>query len=433
MVIDNGRETWRDVYDGVIPFQPGDDEEGANGIKPTPFGSVEGDLSPLPREFVYGWHYVRGYLVMDVGESAIGKTIHRIVEAVAMASGRNLLGVDVRGPSRVAYLNAEDDRADMVRKVNAVMKYYGLGIDDLADGAGNVRLLLLGLGEWDAPQSVQDYDLLARAISDHELDVLFLDPWVSMNKAGENTNEDVDLYAKRLSEIAAEMECCISVAHHTRKPQPGSGAHTTTDDARGAGALKAASRSARAFSRMKEGEATNFDIKDEERPSFYFTHRDNSNVAPVGNRRWHRMTEVDLENDTDALPSDKLGVPVTVSLEEYEGAPDDVVKDATRTLAGLQATGTRFRTNEQAQPPETWLGDYIIDACNLDVKDEAPRKWVKKVIADWERAGTIEKGYAKDRKSEIRPYFWLRYRLDITGTDADLGPSPYAKEKKECK
>ena len=431
-------ETWSDGWDNVTPIPLGSDDDPSyqapNGykIEPSPFGSDPVDIAPPPRDFVYGKHYARGYLSMSMGDTGVAKSTHVITESVAMTSGRRLLGVDVPKPLRVAYLNAEDTRADLSRKVNAVMKHYGVTTADLQDHDG-ARLLLLGMGQWQAPRSVSDFDALHSLIKTEVLDVVFLDPWVSMHQAGENANEEVDLYAKRLSQIAAETECCISVVHHKRKGQPGVDTHATTDDARGASSLRAACRSARVFSRMNAKDAQEFTIEEEDRASFYFIHRDNSNIAPVGNRKWHRLLSVSLDNATDKLPADEMVVPVVVEMENYAGAPDDTVKVATRTLANLQASGTRFRTDHQAKPPETWLGDYILDACGLEADDAKARKWVKTLIKSWEKSGTIVKGWAPGPTRHERPYYWLCRRLDITGADADLEPCPYSPEPQKGK
>ena len=46
------------------------------------------------REWVYGRHYIRKFLSVTVAGGGTGKTALTMAEAVAMATGRNLLGVE---------------------------------------------------------------------------------------------------------------------------------------------------------------------------------------------------------------------------------------------------------------------------------------------------------------------------------------------------
>ena len=49
-----------------------------------------------------------------------------IAEALAMASGRALLGQHVPAPLRVILVNLEDTRNTMDKRIAAVMRQYGL-------------------------------------------------------------------------------------------------------------------------------------------------------------------------------------------------------------------------------------------------------------------------------------------------------------------
>jgi RecA-family ATPase len=47
------------------------------------------------RDWIYGKHLLRGIVSMTIASGAVGKTSLKIVEALALATGRNLLGHDV--------------------------------------------------------------------------------------------------------------------------------------------------------------------------------------------------------------------------------------------------------------------------------------------------------------------------------------------------
>lgn len=81
------------------------------------------------------------------------------------------------------------------------------------------------------------------------------------------------------------------------------------EDSRGAGALLAAVRSARALNRMTREEASKPRLAEKERWSFFRVDNGKANLAPPGERAvWRRMESVDLGNGTDDRPSDLVGV-----------------------------------------------------------------------------------------------------------------------------
>jgi hypothetical protein len=63
-----------------------------------------------PREFLYGKHYIRKFVSAGFGAPGGGKSSKRLVEALAMASGRVLLGVKPVEKLKVWYWNGEDSQ-----------------------------------------------------------------------------------------------------------------------------------------------------------------------------------------------------------------------------------------------------------------------------------------------------------------------------------
>src|SRR6266436_6703213 len=68
--------------------------------EPTPFEWQDPSTIPL-RDWIYGKHMLRGIVSMTIASGAVGKTSLKIVEALALATGRQLLGVEVPKPCRV--------------------------------------------------------------------------------------------------------------------------------------------------------------------------------------------------------------------------------------------------------------------------------------------------------------------------------------------
>jgi hypothetical protein len=93
-------------------------------------------------QWLYGRHLLRGEVAGTAAMGGTGKSTLSIVEALAMASGRALLGQTVPGPLRVVLINLEDTRNTMDKRIAAVMRQYELTPDDIGD-----RLIVIAKGE----------------------------------------------------------------------------------------------------------------------------------------------------------------------------------------------------------------------------------------------------------------------------------------------
>jgi RecA-family ATPase len=83
------------------------------------------DPTKLPvRDWIYGRHLIRRHVSATIASGAVGKTSLTIVEALALATGRALLGQDEPKRSRVWLFNLEDDVIELRRRVSAAMIHY---------------------------------------------------------------------------------------------------------------------------------------------------------------------------------------------------------------------------------------------------------------------------------------------------------------------
>jgi hypothetical protein len=101
-------------------------------IKATPFQWRDPSTIP-PRQFLYERHYIRKFISTTVGQPGIGKSSLNLVEAVAMASGKPLIGFKVKAPLRVWYWNGEDPADELQRRVIAICIHFDISPFDLGD------------------------------------------------------------------------------------------------------------------------------------------------------------------------------------------------------------------------------------------------------------------------------------------------------------
>jgi hypothetical protein len=90
---------------------------------PTPYDMF--DAAALPtRQWIYGRHYLRGFVSVLASAGGIGKTSLQIVEALAIATGKPLLGEEVFDPCNVWLINLEDPIEEMTRTKCAAGSFW---------------------------------------------------------------------------------------------------------------------------------------------------------------------------------------------------------------------------------------------------------------------------------------------------------------------
>jgi hypothetical protein len=332
------------------------------------------------REWLYGNHYVRKFMSCTIGSSGLGKSSLAIVEALAMATGRNLLGVDVEEPLRVWYHNGEDPMEEIERRFLAATKYYGISNDDIGE-----RLFVTSGRDIDLKLAVTQLhkvviDIKAAAqlkveIRERKVDVAIFDPLTSMHLIDENDNVAMGALATLFGEIANDTDSAVELIHHSRKLAPKE--TVTIEHARGASSLIAATRAARVTNTMQPDEAATFKVT-ERRRYFRVENGKASMFVPIDSATWHETRSVRLNNGTPGFDNgDNVGV-----VAAWE--PPDAFEDITPVMlaAALETARSGGPWREDTRSPH-WLGHGIAHVLGLDPKSRHGRHRLKAVIDKW--------------------------------------------------
>jgi RecA-family ATPase len=278
------------------------EQQGDDPVKPLlilrPFVPIDEALVP-PREWLYGRHYQRRTVSATVAPGGFGKTSLELVEAVAMATARNLLGEQPAERLRVWYHNGDDNTDEIDRRIIALCKHYGIPQDELVgQTTGNEFPLRVARGYGDLKVD----DGLVRAIGDqvatNSIDVVILDPLVTLHSVSEQDNGKMDLVVRLFGTIADAEECGFDLAHHTRKLRADRTEYSG-DDARGAGSVHDAVRAMRVLNLMTVEDAQDFGISEHERLQYFRVDRAKANNAPKAQVVWRRFESVLLANGDD--------------------------------------------------------------------------------------------------------------------------------------
>ncbi|QRM28683.1 AAA family ATPase [Microvirga sp. VF16] len=366
-------------------------------VSATPFKWRDPKTIP-PREWIYGRHYIRQFASTTVAPGGVGKTNLAIVEALAICTGRDLLGVTPNERTKVWLWNGEDPRDELERRVGAAMMFYGIRSEEIEGW------LFLDSGR-DSPISLAEQtregtriatvveEAMEATIRANGIGVVILDPFVSVHQVSENDNGAIDAVAKTINRIAQRTNCAFGLNHHVRKTN---GAEATVEDGRGAVALLSAARAARTINQMTQAEADKWGV--ENRRLHFRTFDGKANLAPPSeNSTWFKLESIDLGNATDTRPSDWIGV---VAQWEPPKHFDDVTADHMHEVRHRIADG-QWRLDPQS--PD-WVGKCVAEVLSLDLSDKAAKAKVKTIIKTWIETGALKSVDKEDRSRKLRAF-----------------------------
>ena len=394
-----------DPFENLPPAPPPEayieEVTGPPSIKPTPF-TLRAPAEIPPRQWLFGRHLIRGFLSLTVAPGGLGKSSLLIVEALAMVTGRDLLGDAPPMPLRVWYWNGEDPREEVERRIAAASIHYGITAEAIGgrmcmDSGRDVPITLAKMNGQGVHVAKPVSEALIAAIRDARTDVLIVDPFVTTHEVSENDNTALNAIVSEWRRIADATGCAIELVHHVSKAGAMQGDENGIYASRGAAALIDGVRSARYLTRMRHDEAERFGIEEVEARRHFRSNMGKANLAPPEKATWRRMEPVALGNGAGLWPEgDKVAVCITwTPPDAFEGM---TAHDLMRVQKAIDTAEEMPKANERAAD---WIGYLVADTLGLDVgrdlkKNErsagqnAARAKVRRILSEWIRNGALE-------------------------------------------
>ena len=379
-----------------------DEDDSKNVALPyaTPYEWTAAHMMPR-RQWLYGAHLVRGMVSVTVAPGGVGKSSLMIIEALAMVTGKDLLGVSViGGPKRVWLWNLEDPSEETTRKVAAACKHYRISESDIGErlfcDSGRQQPMVIAKDDRDGDLIQAQYlDGLISELIANEVDVIIVDPFVSCHQVNENDNSAIDAVVKAWGRVAEEANCAVALVHHTRKLGKETG---TAESSRGAKALIDGARDVRVLNAMSPDEAKRWGIDNPRQ--FFKVLSDKHNLAKHSPALWFQLVSVSLDNSSSSSSYDADEVGVVATWEPpnaYSSLPDNAVN---RLVLGLG--DGQYRASIQCG--QDWVGNKIAEIFDLDVNDSKDKATIKEWIKIWLNSDVLEDVMVKDKKSAYRPH-----------------------------
>lgn len=345
------------------------------------------DFAALPRrQWVYGHTYIRQFCSITVAPGGLGKSTLVLTEAIAMATGRNLLGVEVKERLRVIYFNAEDPLVELQLRVAAICLRFGIDQRELVGRlflqSGRDNEIILAIG--DPGELIEAaFNRIEGFLKFHGVDVVILDPLANMHESEED-NRTYRKLGKRLSRMADAHNCAIHIVHHTKKLN---GMAATVEDSRGGSALIGAVRVARAINPMEPEQAARFGLS---------THIDhfrieaagkNNLARPADKSEWYVREGVPLPNGDFCAVVDRWLPP-----DPFEGVTTEHAKKV--QVALMQAERGLWRESAQSKD---WIGHLVGRICGIDPEDRAGKARLKGIVKQWVDTNVLAIDYLEDK------------------------------------
>lgn len=371
-------------------------------IKAQPF--VWRDPKTIPRrEFLYSPHYVRRFVTVTVAPGGVGKTSLVLVEVIAMVTGRDLLGTQPRRRLNVWYINLEDPLEEIERRIAAICLHYKIEPDELEGrlfvNSGRDCPVVVAVETKDGAKIVEPVVAALKVeMAACEIDLLAIDPFVSVHAVSENDNPKINFVKDIFAGIADDMNAGVHLVHHVRKGQSGQQEYTI-DDGRGAKALLDGSRSGRVLNGMTKDEGEKGDVDNHK--THFRSDVGKFSFGPASDKsEWFKIVSVPLGNGTPNNifdDGDHVGV---ITSWEWPDPRDNVSVSDLRRVQAIVAAG-RWRENHQAKD---WVGKAVAEVLKLDVANKADKRKIIGLLKIWTGNGMFVVVQGEDEKREKRPF-----------------------------
>jgi hypothetical protein len=355
-----------------------------------------------PRRWLYKPHLIRGFVSLTVSPGGVGKSTLTLCEALALASGRSLLGVPPSERTRVWCWNGEDPGEEIERRIQAAMMHHQLWPADLEDwlftGSGrDADLVIAEQDRFGISIAAPVVDALVTFITEHQIGLVVIDPFVSSHRVAENDNGAIDRVVKTWARVANATGCAVELVHHTRKT---GSAEVSVEDGRGASALLAAARHARTLRTMNEQEADSLGVERIERQAYVRIDGGKANLSPPASGAvWFRLANVHLPNGDYVQAASHWTPP-----DPFEGvAPADLLRVQEVIKAGRGRDAEGWRAN--VQTGDAWVGHAIGQALGLDVGRPREAARARELLRTWLGSGALVKAERSiNAKGKMAPF-----------------------------
>ena len=360
---------------------------------PTPYDPIDPASIPA-RRWIYGQHYIRSNVSVLASAGGVGKTSMQIVEALAICTGRPLLGEPVHEPCNVWIINLEDPLEELQRRVAAAMIHYNVTAGEIRgklflDAGRDMNIIFARQDREGITVDDALVDYLTAKISENSIGLVSIDPWVAATGINENDNVAMNAAVGAVRAVCDVTDCAASLVHHIRK---GNGDDANVDSIRGAGSLLGAARAARVINRVSMEDAMKLGVSETEALGIFRVDDGKSNMAPPAAKAvFRRMVGVQLPN------KEYVGVATEYSMPDlFDGVNAKDAMKVQRDVGQAAQRGEFMRQNPQAKQ---WVGNVVAEVLGLDADKKHEKAKVNAIVKKWIETDVLRIEREKDLRT----------------------------------
>lgn len=232
------------------------------------------DDAPLPRRWLLRDRLPLGVVGVLAAAGGTGKSILVLQLAVAVATGRSFLSIEVAEPGGVLIVAAEDDRDEVHRRLRRIVERLRADgeFSDYEDRLLRERLFIAPRVGEDNRLTAHDPErglvrteigtrIAATAQAIPSLRLIVLDPVSRFRGGEENSNDDATTFVVAVERLRAETDATILLPHHVSKDGIRAGAERlAVESLRGASALIDGVRWAAAMATLRRDAAEEYGL-----------------------------------------------------------------------------------------------------------------------------------------------------------------------------
>lgn len=365
-----------------------------------------------PRQWVYGYHLIAKYASFTLSPGGVGKSTLTMIEAIAIATGRPLLGVHVHKPGPVWIFNLEDPLDEIYRRLKAICLAFEIDPTELkgkvfVNSGRDTPLCVAVKSPKGNAVATPHVDVLIRQIKDKGIVAMFVDPFVRTHQVEENDNGQIDVVATSWAKVCHETGACVDLVHHTRKTN-GTSHAGDVETSRGAGSAIAAARQARTLAVMSEDEAATIGVPSDKRKWYVRVDDGKDNMsAPAERANWLQRESIDLGNGSLEYPlGDSVGVLKPWKMPSPYDDFSHADLNAIISVIDKGPTGDGRETysahpNAKKRHVRIAFDNWASEQLHPPEITEAK---VKTIVADWLKSGLLQEKddlYSPARRTEV--------------------------------
>ncbi len=339
---------------------------------------------PPPRGWLLGNQFCRKFLSGLLAPGATGKSAVRLLQFMALATGRPLSGQHVFQRARVLLVSLEDDRDELRRRIAAARIRHGVDSAELKGWfyCWTPKGIKLAEIKNNTRQKGRLETLIRTKVASRKFDIVALDPFIKLHALEENDNGAMDFVCDLLTKIAIDRNIAVDAPHHTKKGQQVAG---DADAGRGASSARDAGRLLYTLTRMTEDEAKAFNIPLERRAFYVRLDSSKVNIAPPSqDATWFELVGVTLGNGTAQYPTgDEVQTVVPWQPPKtWAGLSNEHLNAALTDIDAGMANGQRYSDAARAPTRAAW--PVVLRHCPDRTEPQC-----REIIKTWVKNGVL--------------------------------------------